>query len=95
MSFKFSDRLIDPYCAQKLSSTVTQFMYLEVQDHPVWSSSVFWENAFFDDIQDEIQHLYRDSLQSEKLAARLKVRLENHRSAADEMLKLKSIIQSF
>ena len=58
---------------QKLGPTVTQFMYSEVQEHPVWSSSGFWESAFFDDVQDEIQLLYKDCLASPKFSSRARV----------------------
>ena len=33
-------------------------MYSVVQDHPIWTSSSFWEKAFFVDVQDEIKNLY-------------------------------------
>ena len=35
-----------------------QFMYSVVQDHVVWRSLLFWEKAFFVDVQDEIKNLY-------------------------------------
>jgi len=46
-----------------------QFLYTVVQDHPVWSSGVFWESAFFDDIQNAIQNLYVRQLESNKTKA--------------------------
>nr|CAB3265877.1 myotubularin-related protein 13-like [Phallusia mammillata] len=49
---------------RKLCPTVMQFLYTVVQEHPVWSSSAFWENAFFDDIQNAIQKLYVNKLES-------------------------------
>ncbi|CAK8676970.1 unnamed protein product [Clavelina lepadiformis] len=46
---------------RKLQPTVTQFMYTVIQDHPVWSTSGFWEKAFFSDVQEEIYRLYNST----------------------------------
>jgi len=43
---------------RNLCPTVMQFMYSVVQDHIVWRSLLFWEKAFFVDVQDEIKNLY-------------------------------------
>ena len=45
---------------QKLNAGVIQFAYTCVQDHPVWERQQFWEEAFYTDVQSQIQQLYVD-----------------------------------
>jgi len=37
---------------------VIQFAYTCIQDHPVWASQQFWEDAFYSNVQEDIRQLY-------------------------------------
>ena len=43
---------------RKLSEEATQFIYTEIQRHPVWANMQFWEMSFYSDVQLQIQNLY-------------------------------------
>jgi len=43
---------------RNLCPTIMQFMYSVVQEHPIWTSSSFWEKTFFVDVQDEMKNYY-------------------------------------
>ncbi|XP_020625172.1 myotubularin-related protein 13-like isoform X2 [Orbicella faveolata] len=45
---------------RKLNAGVIQFAYTCVQDHPVWERQQFWEEAFYADVESQIQQLYVD-----------------------------------
>ncbi|XP_037942643.1 myotubularin-related protein 13-like, partial [Teleopsis dalmanni] len=39
-------------------STVYQFAYTCIQDHPIWKNLQFWESTFYQDVQTQIKSLY-------------------------------------
>lgn len=43
---------------RKLCNGVIQFSYSCIQDHPIWKTQMFWEQAFYQDVQKEVKHLY-------------------------------------
>lgn len=43
---------------RKLSSTAIQFAYSCIQDHPIWKTQMFWEQAFYQEVQANIKNLY-------------------------------------
>ena len=45
---------------QKLATGVIQFAYTCVQEHDIWNSQQFWEEAFYADVQSQIKQLYVD-----------------------------------
>lgn len=44
---------------RRLSTNVMQFAYTCIQDHDVWSSTKFWEQTFYLDVEKEIKNLYK------------------------------------
>ena len=46
------------FCTQKLCTGIIQFAYTCVQEHAVWQNMQFWEAAFYQDVQKQIQQLY-------------------------------------
>ncbi|GFR59486.1 myotubularin-related protein 13, partial [Elysia marginata] len=49
--------LATTFC-RKLCTGVLQFAYTLIQEHAVWGSQQFWEQAFYEDVQQEIRKLY-------------------------------------
>ncbi|CAL1540470.1 unnamed protein product [Lymnaea stagnalis] len=49
--------LATAFC-RKLCTGVIQFAYTLTQEHAVWSSLQFWEQAFYQDVQLQIRQLY-------------------------------------
>ncbi|RUS71898.1 hypothetical protein EGW08_020336 [Elysia chlorotica] len=49
--------LATTFC-RKLCTGVLQFAYTLIQEHAVWGSQQFWEQAFYEDVQQEIRRLY-------------------------------------
>uniref|UniRef100_A0A1S4GHX4 Uncharacterized protein n=2 Tax=Anopheles gambiae TaxID=7165 RepID=A0A1S4GHX4_ANOGA len=43
---------------RKLCTGVIQFAYTCIQDHPVWKSQQFWEDAYYQEVQTAIKELY-------------------------------------
>ena len=43
---------------RKLSEEATQFIYTDIQRHPVWANMQFWEMSFYSDVQLQIRNLY-------------------------------------
>ncbi|CAF1202768.1 unnamed protein product, partial [Didymodactylos carnosus] len=46
---------------RKLSEEATQFIYTDIQRHPVWNNFQFWEMSFYSDVQLQIRNLYLSS----------------------------------
>nr|XP_022319345.1 myotubularin-related protein 13-like isoform X2 [Crassostrea virginica] len=49
--------LATTFC-RKLCTGIIQFAYTCVQEHAVWQNMQFWEAAFYQDVQKQIQQLY-------------------------------------
>ena len=49
--------LATAFC-RKLCTGVIQFAYTCIQEHAVWQNQQFWEDAFYQDVQKDIKHLY-------------------------------------
>ncbi|KAL8615600.1 hypothetical protein ACOMHN_026590 [Nucella lapillus] len=49
--------LATAFC-RKLCTGVIQFSYTCIQDHAVWGTLSFWEQAFYQDVQRQIRQLY-------------------------------------
>ncbi|CAB0038244.1 unnamed protein product [Trichogramma brassicae] len=43
---------------RKLCTGVIQFAYTCIQEHAVWQNQLFWEDAFYQDVQKDIKRLY-------------------------------------
>uniref|UniRef100_A0A182J5B9 Myotubularin n=1 Tax=Anopheles atroparvus TaxID=41427 RepID=A0A182J5B9_ANOAO len=43
---------------RKLCTGVFQYAYTCIQDHPVWKSQQFWEDAYYQEVQTAIKELY-------------------------------------
>ncbi|XP_037087660.1 myotubularin-related protein 13-like, partial [Pollicipes pollicipes] len=49
--------LATAFC-RKLCTGVIQFAYTCIQEHTVWQNLQFWESAFYQDVQRDVQRLY-------------------------------------
>ncbi|XP_076471850.1 myotubularin-related protein 13-like isoform X2 [Babylonia areolata] len=67
--------LATAFC-RKLCTGVIQFSYTCIQDHAVWGSLSFWEQAFYQDVQKQIRQLYLP--QYEEHLVTEKAREESH-----------------
>ncbi|XP_050441146.1 myotubularin-related protein 13 [Adelges cooleyi] len=52
--------LATAFC-RKLCTGVIQFAYTCIQDHAVWKNQMFWESAYYLDVQRDIKSLYSDN----------------------------------
>ena len=52
-----------------LAHGVVQFSYTSVQEHAVWNSIAFWEEAFYMEVQKQIVELHVKERQKRRLAA--------------------------
>lgn len=43
---------------RKLCNGVIQFAYSCIQGHPIWKTQMFWEQAFYQDVQTNVKNLY-------------------------------------
>lgn len=72
--------LATAFC-RKLCTGVIQFAYTCIQDHLVWKNQLFWESAYYLDVQRDIKSLYSDNnLSSHKRSSSMNLSSprENH-----------------